>query len=748
MSKQFVDFNEYWSYPLQWIYETEFARKEYQKQIYRVDMAMEGRPMRNLYQDELTGILKGISPEDRQAIHKSGCDRVPEGRSYIIRNAVETRANQMSSGVDQYEYQVNDPYMIIDDDTEDLLSAECEQDYINNRLDIMSSTFSRDLTKYGMTAVICAYDQEHEKNIIKRVNPKNVWIDTMYSATGTERFRGYSTMISWDKLKKIIEKEKDTINYNLDVPDKSIRNKNGELDKHIKVGTKKLTDLNDLDIYVEDMNKLATSVSLQGHLTDWAEYDHSLRNCYNLGFYRTFATKGEAQTESGYNGRDVELTVIYDLARKIEFKVINRRFVISANHDAFCRKIVFSIYNPMTDQMDYRVDDFCLDCPLKFQFENAEARDENTYPISPVMTYLDAHDELCAWRAKRNHVTKILATLRILSNGADADSLRRTLNVMGGIYDDIQGDIQTINLAYDFTSIDSEIQYYEDTIKKGLDAYDDFDVMQMMGDRASAAESGMATGAIAQGLATHQNAIMRVYADIARQCIGNRVAYSAMSEFPVTNHGKSSSITIQQMALDAIVRVQPKLAKRAYERTLASNAITLLGTLGQSASPELSAYLLRQAMYGQLPRKVAESYTNQDKPSREDVALAQQQAQNQAEMLKQNETAYENNPVPYEVNNVQQQLSPDETDQLISDLSQPDGGGQATADADMEDLFGGDQDDQSEDMEPAQTDDQDGSVQPQNIDMQGQEGALDVSGLQGLSPESGSQFANPNGNYM
>lgn len=707
-----IDWNQEYNYVLQWLFESRNARWEYQRMLYRVDKAMEGLPSRNLYQEELTSNLKRLSPQEQQDAKNSGCTEVKVGRSDIIKKSVQNRANQMASGVDTYQYEIHDKYGIIEPDTADLLAARSSMDYVENRLEELSATFSRDLSKYGIAAVIVKYDQCHEKNIVERINPKNIWFDTMYSSTNSERFRGYSMMISWDKLKKMIEADGDDINTKLEVPDRSVLNKNGEPDKHIKVGKKKIRTLNDLDIYVGDMNKLAASPSIQAPITEYWEYDHDLRSCYNLNWYQTFATEPKAKTESGYNGQDVELTIMYDLSRKIEYKIINRRFIISANKKAFTRKIAFTIYNPITGDKKVRIDDYYLDCPLKFQYEEWEERDKLQFPTSPVMGYLDEFDELCGWRARRDHVSKLLSVLRIETNGADASALKKTLNIMGVILDDIQGDINSINFQYDYNPIDSQIEYLERTIKDGLAAYDQFDALQAMGDRASAAEAGQANGAIAQGLSTHQNAIMRLYADIARQCNGNRVVYSAESEFPVTNLSDSSSISIQQMALDAVVTVKPKLAKKIAERTIAANAMTLLGSMKEQLTPDLTAILMEQALFGQVPRKAIASLLKPQGASAQEIANAQLQAQNQAQMLQQNQAAYEQNPIPYEVENAQQTMSPDEIDQVIAGLGETEE-----------------------------------EITPEGIEMQNQEGAMDIPGLEGMTPEMGSQFANPNGYY-
>lgn len=673
-TESFVDFDMPWSYPIQWIFESQPARWAYQRFIWRSALAKQGKPCRNTYQEELKSNLEKADAMTRNK-YKDRCEKVPMGKSFALKKAVDNIAAQMSGGVDSYNYQINDPYMIVDNDTEDLLAAKCQQDYIENHLQLLAPVFSDDIMWYGMAAAVVKYDPVADKNKVLRVHPKNVWFDTKYSSTGCERFRGYSTMISWAKLKRMIKDDGDEINLDIKAPDGTPVREEGEgkekrvwLDKTAKFSNRKIRSLNGLDIYVESLNKLAASPSLAPGLNDYVEYDHDLRTCYNLGWYQSFATDPAKRTNNGYNGDDVELTVMYDLDRKIEYKIINRRYVVSANSKAFKRKIEFKWLDPRTGLEQGRIDDFCLDCPLKFQFEKMNDMDTAPHPWAPVFPLLDSHDELCGWRARREHVSKILSILRIDTNGADAESLVGMLNIMGGIFDNLQGDVTSLVLNYDYSPIDSEIAHLENQIQQVLHAYDQFDALQAMGDRASAAESGMATFAVAQGLAVHQLALMNLFADIARQCIANRVAYSPRQEFPVVNNGGYRAITAQQMALSAVIDVKPKLAKQIQEKQIAANAMALLGTLGQQLSREGQAYLMEQTLYGTMPRKMAETFIQDAAPDPQELALAQQQAQNDAMALQQNQQAYQENPIPYEVDNALATSSPDEIDMAIREL--------------------------------------------------------------------------------
>lgn len=714
----YIDWNNEYAYPLQWLWESMPARLEYQQWCYRVNLAMVGRPWRNIYQDELRSVISGIKDHEKKENLEKRCASLPEGHSFCLAEAVQTAANQLASGVDTYEYQINDPYGIIDDDTEANLAACCAQDYVKNNLGQMAPLITRDLRRYGLSATLVTYNPKLQKNEVRRIHPKNTWWDTMFSSTGNERFRGYSTMIDWRTLKKMIKDNGDDINLDIKAPTESIFDEKGELKKRKEnekatYSHRKIRSLNGLDIYVEDLNRLAVAPALQGFAAQFYwDYDHDLRTCYNLNWYHTFATNPKAQTNSGYHGQDVELTVIYDMNRHIEFKILNRRFVIAKNEKVFKRNITFPITDVRNDAVTYRFEEFQLDCPLIFEWEDQDERDRFAHPSSMLFPLLDLHDQLCSWRAKRAHVSSILAILRVTTSGNDSQSLAQSFNIMGAIIDDIQGDVNSINLPYSYDPIDSQISHLEQTIKERLNAYNQFDAMQAMGDRASAAESGMAQGAIAQGLSTLQDAVMHVYAQIARQMIANRVVYSPLSEFPIVNEGEYSSVTIQQMALEAIVVVKSKMAKKIQEKMLSTSALTLLPVVSDGIFNENGiAMLVEQATMGNIPRKLAQTFMKPAGPSEAEMAVAQQSAANDALALQQNQAMYEQNPIPYETDNAMAQAgSPEEVDELIAQVSQGSSGEELNI---------------------------------ENLDMYQQDGGGMATNLEGVTNELGAQLANP-----
>lgn len=98
----------------------------------------------------------------------------------------------------------------------------------------------------------------------------------------------------------------------------------------------------------------------------------------------------------------------------------------------------------------------------------------------------------------------------------------------------------------------------------------------------------------------------------------------------------------------------------------------------------------------------------------QETALAAQQAQNQAQMLLQNQQAYNNNPIPYEVDNVAQNFTAEEMAQITNGINN------ATAEVES-------------------------STDITMLDMPEQDGAVALN-LEGMTSDLGSALANPNGN--
>ena len=82
----YVDFDQKYSYPLQWLYESQTARWAYQRWIWRSSLAKQGKPCENVYQKELTTNLKKADPTTQRK-YEERCKQVPEGRSFALRRA-------------------------------------------------------------------------------------------------------------------------------------------------------------------------------------------------------------------------------------------------------------------------------------------------------------------------------------------------------------------------------------------------------------------------------------------------------------------------------------------------------------------------------------------------------------------------------------------------------------------------------------------------------------------------------------
>ena len=100
-----IDWNKWPNHVIQWLEESEVARTTYQYWLWRASLAKLGKPCKNLYQEELKTNLSKVDDKEERKKYQDVCQHVPAGSSFAIKKAIDNRANQMSCGVDVYEYQ-------------------------------------------------------------------------------------------------------------------------------------------------------------------------------------------------------------------------------------------------------------------------------------------------------------------------------------------------------------------------------------------------------------------------------------------------------------------------------------------------------------------------------------------------------------------------------------------------------------------------------------------------------------------
>ncbi len=739
-----LNFNCDWNYPLQCLRESELIRAQYHGLMTQVDKAMENEAVINGFQTELQSHINSESDVAKRTALENFCRTIEPAFDDSLSKAVNNRTDQVATGVDKFNYTVFDPYSTLDDEINDRMSSMCMRNYVQSGLEFLAPTFARDLDKYAMCCAYVDYNDKKQIAKVTRFNPKNVWWDTRYSATGEERFRAWSKMISWRKLKLLIDDY--TINTGLEVPETSIfteKVKDGKKEIIVKsrIRNKHLKTLNDMDVYIDDMNKMAENADFQNRAViqgDYGDYSHTLINCYNLNYYRSWSTDSEVRSKSLYNSDDVELTTFYDLDNGIEFIIINRIFVIAANSKAFHRRIAMRVEDPRNGTIRTVAKKVELPCPLVFGYRYAEIRDNFPYPYSIVMKYIPYFDRIIANESKKLTIQKIVTRLRVRADAGNARELSHDLGIFGQIFTDLQGDVSTLQLGYDFTPIQNQIQEDKQAIVDGMNAYNTYDLMLTMGNRASAQEAGLVKDSIAQGVVTLSLALETFYAEVTRASLMQFVVYGNNSKLGIINRGRYSTVALQEMALDAIIDVKTKSTAQTIQQRLATNVLQLAATFKDSPMIDNEVWLpfaFSMASYGQIPVAIARTFVKQPDQSPEDKAAARQNAANTAVALQQNQQMYQTDPIPYEVRQAMGNLSPAEQQGLLKQLSS----GQSQPQITQEELS-------AHGLSPqdvAALTGNGGVPTYNNAETSGQSGAA-VGGMPGMTSDSGAIAGNPN----
>ena len=129
------------------------------------------------------------------------------------------------------------------------------------------------------------------------------------------------------------------------------------------------------------------------------------------------------------------------------------------------------------------------------------------------------------------------------------------------------------------------------------------------------------------------------------------------------------------------------------------------------------AFFAEKALFGEAPRKMLATFIAPPQPDPAAVQAAQMNGQNMANQIAQNQQMYNDNPTQYETENVVENASPEEMEEIISRI----GGA----------------------IEPPMQDVPGVGEGPEGLDMPGQEGSY-VSDTEGMTPYSGPDTANMN----
>lgn len=583
-----------YEYALDYIKEATESRKQLKAIISRAVLAYKKEPSRQIYKEnaqsfyQLTG-GRADWDANKRAMLKSQCDSIPEGHNDTVFNAIETVVSMAMGGAGQFECLPMDKWQDEDRELVDRQEMYLDYNYRNNKLDAIAPETVRKLFMQGQFNYHIKPTKDAGVYKISLIDAYKMLFDPRRSKTNRERFIGYTEVVPWSAVKDSVYKEGK--NY-------------------------KLKTINNVDAYLNEIRNW-TSPATGGEV--WSnELSADLDTFYSI--YNLPNTKGsqvvkDGKTlpigEGGYKGEDVELAYLWDIENRVYLRVVNRRFIISAEENPLQRTIKITSYDGIKNTKEVDKVKVEIDSPIVHR--GLIDADWETYPISPLWYCLDEFDKLCAKESVLEHNFSIMAPITFLANSYDAEILANLSQIAGQIAEGTSATMGVMNKSHDMSPIVSSIQRSEERIKRMLGATDQYELMNLMNNRATGAEVSMANAAVSQRLNIALAKLETGYIELMDKILKMNVIFNTDSDYLFPYKSGVGVISDKEILATTITDCRLKSRIKVEQKEQSQNALMVLQTitaLAQSGAIDIKrafGILLPRIMQGTLNRREAEA---------------------------------------------------------------------------------------------------------------------------------------------
>lgn len=592
--------SEKYNYLIDYVNEAALARYPLRGICSRAILAYQQKALHNTYRENAERYKQSIattaSKEELDAC-KQLCASIPDCTNDTVFNATETFVSMAMGGADQFEYQPADEYMTKDSGLVERLSALAKYFHDDNKIDSLMGRVTRNMILQGQ-AVLFLNPIKDGRFKVSLIDAWNTLEDPRALKTNCKRYEGYTEITHWSTLKKdIFENHK---NYMLSV-------------------------INDVDQYVKE---------LSGDFNFWEdEVTHDLdtfKNIYGEGTFKQSESKDDKGNETspvkpGYKGEDIEVAYIWDTISDVYGVVVNRRFLVLAEEHPYRKSVKVSYRD--TDGKDKKKDITVeLDSPM-VTIPYIEMSNES-YPVSPLFYCLDDFDAICSMESVMNHNFSIMAPITFLSTSYDAEQAAKLSQVAGQIAEGTMNSLQVMDKRHDMSAVIAAIERLEQRIKRMMGATDQYELSQMLGNRATASEVSAMSGIVSQRMNNPLANIETGMSELIQKMFAMYIIFGKENEIVFSNNGTVSTVSKEDMLGRSIIRAKLKSQIKIQQQEQSRNALmvlqTLVGLPQGINKEELIATLVPLVTQGVVNRRQAESFVNQEQLTPEMIQQLQQ----------------------------------------------------------------------------------------------------------------------------
>jgi len=624
---------EKYNYLIDYVKEATEARLSLRRFCERAVQAYKQIPSRNTYKENAVMFKQVIANSSANAetirAAEAICNSIPDATNDTVFNAVETFVSMAMGGADQFEYEPADKYMVKDSELVDRLSALAQFFHDDNKVNSLMGQVTRNMVLQGQ-GVLYLNPIKDGRFKVSLIDAWNTLEDPRALKTNCKRYEGYTEVTHWGTLKDYLKKQNDC---------------------YI------LTTMNDVDQYM---------MELTGDFNEWEdelrEDLDTFKNLYNAtNKYNTSKSvddkgKPTSPDKPGYKGDDIEVAYIWDTISDVYGIVVNRRFLVYAKEHPFRKTINITNRTTKGDTKEIPVT-VELDSPMvTIPFLRLP---NESYPTSPLFYCLDDFDDICSMESVMNHNFSIMAPITFLGTSYDAEQAAMLSQMAGQIVEGTMNTLQVMNKSHDMSAVISAIERREQRIKRMLGATDQYELSQMIGNRATAAEVSSMSGIISQRMNNPLANIEDGVSELIQKMFAMYIIFGEEDEFTFTNDGSVSTVSKKDMLGRSIIRAKLKSQIKIQQQEQSRNALMVLQAMiglpnGTVNKENLITALVPIITQGVVNRRQAESFVDQ-------AALTPELVQQLQQLVQQN------SPEPPIVDQAMtDQLAPQDVDQMMT----------------------------------------------------------------------------------
>lgn len=459
----------------------------------RAIQAYQGYPMRDNYVGKYEEYAKAYVGEDNERYQRilDDCKHLRARQNFTVKRAIDTMVSQAMGGVARYEAVVYDPHFEMDKSIVDKLNAGAKNVWSDNRMDAMLPQMIEGAGLSGASYALLSKKSDSDKELdVTYIPVTEMLLDPIRLKRNSPRYIGHQTKKAWADLKKYLVKDDYTDEY-------------------------KLQSINEVDQYLEEVKFWLSKYGGDFDSINARCQDENLKADINKFYLGGALVNDERNTaylqEAGSDGKDdtmyraddVEVIYLFDLENKIQFTVVNRRFIVEAKKPYLTNYIDYTYpkVDPFSGSVTKDVGSAKIHLDSPYVALEYKRSFWMNYAYSPIIDLLDTFDDICALESLIYHTISIMTPITFTGNPTDIEKLSKIVGVSGEVIKGfIANSVTVLNKAVDLTPALTELDRLEQNIKWILNGPDAAAQMQMLGDRASGTEASMANGVVTQGL--------------------------------------------------------------------------------------------------------------------------------------------------------------------------------------------------------------------------------------------------------